>query len=136
MIQFTDLSLESIGAPDWVVQTIIPVLVPGLLVVVFFSWPHEVTPEGIKRESEVDRSRSITHVNGSGRLHTVREEINPLYYQVIRRFYELTGVPMVVNTSFNVRGQPIVNTPREALATFFTSGLDALVIDRFLVEKA
>jgi carbamoyltransferase len=78
---------------------------------------------------------AITHVDGTGRLHTVERDVNPLYWQVIHRFGELTGVPLVLNTSFNVRGQPIVNTPGEALATFYTSGLDALVIDRFLVEK-
>jgi carbamoyltransferase len=78
---------------------------------------------------------AITHVNGTGRIHTVEREVNPLYWEVIQRFGALTGVPLVLNTSFNVRGQPIVNTPSEALATFYTSGLDALVIDRFLVEK-
>jgi carbamoyltransferase len=78
---------------------------------------------------------AITHVNGTGRIHTVERNHNPLYWQVIRRFGDLTGVPMVLNTSFNIRGQPIVNTPSEALATFFTSGLDALVIDHFLIEK-
>jgi carbamoyltransferase len=78
---------------------------------------------------------SITHANGTGRLHTVEREANPAYWRLIHRFGELTGVPMVLNTSFNVRGQPIVNTPAEALATFYTSGLDALVIDRYLVEK-
>ena len=78
---------------------------------------------------------AITHADGTGRLHTVERDVNPCYWQVIHRFGELTGVPMVLNTSFNVRGQPIVNTPTEALATFYTSGLDALVIDHFLVEK-
>jgi carbamoyltransferase len=78
---------------------------------------------------------AITHVNGSGRVHTVERDVNPLFWQVIHRFGELTGVPLVLNTSFNIRGQPIVNTPSEALATFYTSGLDAMVIDRFLVEK-
>ena len=78
---------------------------------------------------------AITHADGTGRLHTVERDTNPLYWQMIHRFGELTGVPLVLNTSFNVRGQPIVNTPGEALATFYTSGLDALVIDRFLVEK-
>ena len=78
---------------------------------------------------------AITHVDGTGRLHTVERETNPLYWQLIHAFGELTGVPMVLNTSFNVRGQPIVNTPTEALATFYTSGLDALVIGEFLVEK-
>jgi len=78
---------------------------------------------------------AITHADGTGRLHTVERDVNPLYWQLIHRFGELTGVPLVLNTSFNVRGQPIVNTPGEALATFYTSGLDAMVIDRFLVEK-
>jgi len=78
---------------------------------------------------------AITHVDGSGRLHTVERAVNPCYWRLIARFGELTGVPLVLNTSFNVRGQPIVNTPTEALATFYTSGLDALVMDHFLVEK-
>ena len=59
-----DLVLESIGAPDWVMQTILLVLALGFPVVVFFSWAYEVTPEGIKRESEIDRTQSITHVTG------------------------------------------------------------------------
>ena len=62
LVQVADLVLENIGAPDWVMQTIMLVLVLGFPVVVFFSWAYEVTPEGIKRESEVDRSQSITHV--------------------------------------------------------------------------
>jgi carbamoyltransferase len=78
---------------------------------------------------------AITHTNGTGRIHTVEREVNPLYWDLIHRFGELTGVPLVLNTSFNVQGQPIVNTPSEALATFYTSGLDAMIIDRFLVEK-
>lgn len=78
---------------------------------------------------------AITHADGTGRLHTVERQVNPLYWRLIHRFEELTGVPLVLNTSFNVRGQPIVNTPSEALATFYTSGLDVLIMDRFLVEK-
>jgi TolB-like protein/tetratricopeptide (TPR) repeat protein len=62
LVQVADLVLDNIGAPDWVMQTILLVLVLGLAPVVFFSWAYEVTPEGIKRESEVDRSQSITHV--------------------------------------------------------------------------
>ena len=64
LAQVADLVLENIGAPDWVIQTILLVLALGLPVVVFFSWAYEVTPEGIKREAEVDRSDSITHVTG------------------------------------------------------------------------
>ena len=63
-IQVADLVLENISAPDWVMQTILLVLALGFPVVVFFSWAYEVTPEGIKREAEVDRSQSITHVTG------------------------------------------------------------------------
>ncbi len=65
IIQVADLVLENIGAPDWVMQTIMLVLALGFPVVVFFSWAYEVTPGGIKRESEIDRSQSITHVTGS-----------------------------------------------------------------------
>jgi TolB-like protein len=64
LAQVADLVLDNIAAPDWVMQTILLVLALGLAPVVFFSWAYEVTPEGIKRESEVDRSQSITHVTG------------------------------------------------------------------------
>jgi TolB-like protein/Flp pilus assembly protein TadD len=64
LAQVADLVLDNIGAPDWVMQTILLVLVLGLAPTVFFSWAYEVTPEGIKREAEVDRSQSITHVTG------------------------------------------------------------------------
>jgi adenylate cyclase len=64
LAQVADLVLENIGAPDWVMQTIMLVLAMGFPVVMFFSWAYEVTPEGIKRESELDRSESITHVTG------------------------------------------------------------------------
>jgi len=64
LIQVADLVLENIGSPDWVMKTIMLVLALGFPVVVFFSWAYEVTPEGIKRESEIDRSQSITYVTG------------------------------------------------------------------------
>jgi TolB-like protein/tetratricopeptide (TPR) repeat protein len=64
LAQVADLVLDNIGAPDWVIQTILLVLALGLAPVVFFSWAYEVTPDGIKREAEVDRSQSITHVTG------------------------------------------------------------------------
>ena len=62
--QLADLVLENIGAPGWVMQTILLLLALGFPVAVFFSWAYEVTPEGIKRESEIDRSQSITHITG------------------------------------------------------------------------
>ena len=79
---------------------------------------------------------AITHANGTARLHTVTRDSNPLYYDLLIRFGERTGVPVVLNTSFNVRGEPIVCTPRDALGCFFNSGLDALVMDRFLIRKS
>jgi carbamoyltransferase len=78
---------------------------------------------------------SFTHVDGSARPQTVEREINPLYYRMIDEFGKITGVPMVMNTSFNLRGQAIVQTPTDALRTFFSSGMNALVIGSFLVEK-
>jgi carbamoyltransferase len=78
---------------------------------------------------------SVTHVDGSARPQTVEEEINPLYYRLIDEFDKRTGVPVIMNTSFNLRGEAIVHTPTDALRTFFSSGMDALVLGSFLVQK-
>jgi carbamoyltransferase len=78
---------------------------------------------------------AVTHVNGSGRLQTIRREWNPRYYRVVEKFGEATGVPVLLNTSFNLRGEPIVNTPQNALNTFGNSGIDMLVMDCFVVTK-
>jgi carbamoyltransferase len=78
---------------------------------------------------------SVTHVDGSARPQTVEKDINPLYWNLINEFGKRTGVPVIMNTSFNLRGEAIVNTPTEAVRTFFSSGMDALIIGSFLVEK-
>jgi carbamoyltransferase len=78
---------------------------------------------------------SVTHVDGSARPQTVEKQINPLYYRLIDEFDKRTGVPVIMNTSFNLRGEAIVHTPTDALRTFFSSGMDALVLGSFLVEK-
>ncbi len=78
---------------------------------------------------------AITHVDGSARPQTVERDANPLYWKLICEFGGLTGVPVVMNTSFNLRGEPIVCTPTDAIRTFFSSGMDALAIGSFLVEK-
>ena len=78
---------------------------------------------------------AVTHVDGSARPQTVEKDINPLYWRLIEEFRKRTGVPVVMNTSFNLRGEAIVHTPTDALRTFFSSGMDALVIGDFLVEK-
>src|SRR5262249_26514621 len=78
---------------------------------------------------------SVTHVDGSARPQTVEKEINPLYWRLIDEFGKRTGVPVVMNTSFNVRGEAIVPTPTDGIRSFCSSGMDALVIGSFLVEK-
>ncbi len=78
---------------------------------------------------------SVTHVDGSARPQTVERDVNPLYWRLIHEFGQRTGVPVVMNTSFNLRGEPIVSSPTDAIRTFFSSGMDALVIGSFVVEK-
>jgi carbamoyltransferase len=78
---------------------------------------------------------SVTHVDGSARPQTVEKEINLLYWRLLDEFEKRTGVPVIMNTSFNLRGEAIVHTPTDAVRTFFSSGMDALVIGNFLVDK-
>jgi carbamoyltransferase len=78
---------------------------------------------------------AVTHVDYSARIQTVRPEINGLYYDIVRAFYELTGCPVIVNTSFNVRGEPIVCTPDDAYRCFMRTDLDALLLETFLLDK-
>jgi len=78
---------------------------------------------------------AVTHVDGSARPQTVERDINPLYWRLIDGFEKRTGVPVIMNTSFNLRGEAIVHTPTDAVRTFFSSGMDALVIGSFVVEK-
>jgi len=78
---------------------------------------------------------SVTHVDGGARVQTVTPESNPLYYQLISHFGEQTGLPCVLNTSFNIRGEPIVNTVADAVKCFFTTDLDSLFVGSFLLVK-
>jgi carbamoyltransferase len=78
---------------------------------------------------------AITHVDGTGRLQTVFRDQNPRYASLIERFGQATSVPVVLNTSFNLKGEPIVNTPANAFNTFSKSEMDCLVLENFLVEK-
>ena len=79
---------------------------------------------------------SVTHVDGSGRLQTVRRHQNTRYYDLIKEFGSLSGIPIVINTSFNIRGEPIVCTPFDAYKCMMGTGIDYLVIDRFLIKRA
>ncbi len=78
---------------------------------------------------------AITHQDGSGRVQTVTEADNGRYYRLIRTFAQRTGMPVVINTSFNVRGEPIVCTPQDAIDTFLKTGIDALVMGDYLVTE-
>jgi carbamoyltransferase len=87
------------------------------------------------RQNQRDMLPAITHIDGTGRLQTVFRDQNPRYYRLIERFGQATGVPVLLNTSFNLRGEPIVNTPANAYSTFSNSEMDALIMGNFLVEK-
>jgi len=87
------------------------------------------------REGGRDLLPAITHVDGSARLQTVRRETAPLYHALIEQLGRRTGVPVVLNTSFNIQGEPVVESPVDAIRCFFSTGLDALAIGPFLVTK-
>src|SRR6266403_162376 len=82
-----------------------------------------------------DQLPAITHVDGSARLQTVDRELNPRYYRLIEAFGQLTGTPVVLNTSFNLKGEPIVSSPADAISTFSRSGMDLLVLNDWIVRK-
>ncbi len=79
---------------------------------------------------------SVTHVDGSGRLQTIRRKQNPLYYDLIKQFGKLSGIPILINTSFNIRGEPIVCSPYDAYKCMMGTGIDYLVMGKFLVSRA
>ena len=95
----------------------------------FMILTHTVKPE--KR----DIVPAITHADNSARIQTVDKSVNPRYWELINEFEKITGVAVVMNTSFNLRGEPIVCEPKDAVRTFFSSGLDFLVMGDFLVAK-
>ena len=87
------------------------------------------------REAPSRKVPAIVHVDGTGRLQSVGRDWNPRYRSLIEEFHKLTDVPAILNTSFNVMGKPIVHTVEDAVAVFFTSGIDVLVIGDVIVEK-
>jgi carbamoyltransferase len=95
----------------------------------FMLFVFDVPPD------KADRIPAVRHVDGTARIQTVNRAQNERYYDLLAAFHRRTGVPVLVNTSFNTRGEPIVCTPRDAVECFWTSPLDALVIGSFLLEK-
>ncbi|MBF0441751.1 MAG: carbamoyltransferase [Oligoflexales bacterium] len=87
------------------------------------------------KKDVVEKVPAVVHVDGTGRLQTVKKEWNEKYYNLIKAFYEITGIPLIVNTSYNVMGKPIISSVEDAVSVFYTSGIDALVIGDYLFEK-
>lgn len=78
---------------------------------------------------------AVTHIDGSTRLQTVRKETNPRYHSLITKFGELSGDPVILNTSFNIMGEPMVESPMDAIRCFFSTGLDILILGNYLIRK-
>jgi carbamoyltransferase len=95
----------------------------------FMLFVYDVRPD------QANRIPAVRHVDGTARVQTVNRAQHPLYYDLLKAFQRRTGVPVLVNTSFNTRGEPIVCSPRDAVESFWTSPLDALVIGSFILEK-
>ncbi|MFL5814755.1 MAG: carbamoyltransferase [Bdellovibrionia bacterium] len=95
----------------------------------FMLFVHEVRPE------KAAQIPAVRHVDGTARVQTIRRDQNPVYYDLLKAFQARTGVPVLVNTSFNTRSEPVVCTPRDAIECFWSSPLDALAIGPFLLEK-
>jgi carbamoyltransferase len=87
------------------------------------------------REEAADKIPAVRHVDGTARIQTINRQQHPVYYDLLQEFHKLTGVPVLINTSFNTRSEPIVCSPKDAISCFYTSPFDALVINSFLVEK-
>lgn len=87
------------------------------------------------RSEKRDKVPAVVHVDGTARPQTVRREVNPDYWELIKRFGDLTGEYLVLNTSFNIKGEPIINKPSEAIRCLYDSGIDALVLGSFVLEK-
>ena len=87
------------------------------------------------REEWHKKIPSVTHVDGSGRLQTIRRSQNRLYYDTIKEFGKMSGIPILINTSFNIRGEPIVCTPYDAYKCMMGTGIDCLVMNKFLIKR-
>ncbi len=101
----------------------------GCTIARYMNKTYPVLPE------KISNIPSVTHVDGTARVQTVTRKINPFYYDVIDNFYKRTGVPVILNTSFNVKGEPIVTTPVDAVRCFYGTGIDVLVMPPFLLFK-
>jgi carbamoyltransferase len=91
-----------------------------------------VAPVRPERRSQIP---AVTHIDGSARIQTVNSTHNPRFYRLLKEFQKQTGCPLLLNTSFNVRGEPIVESPRQAYQCLMRTGLDCIVLENFFLEK-
>jgi len=94
--------------------------------------PYMLMVAPVKKPKEIP---AVTHVDGTGRLQTVSKITNPLYYNLINEFYKITGIPVIINTSMNVMGEPIVNTPEQAYQMIVKTDMDYIIMGNYLVKK-
>ena len=97
-----------------------------------FPNPYMVMVVPIKKPEKIP---AVTHIDGTGRLQSVNRDANPLYYDLIKEFYKITGIPVIINTSMNVMGEPIVNTPEEAYQMIIKTDMDFIILGSYLVKK-
>ena len=105
----------------------------------YFIGKHDIAPYmtinyDVKQDI-IDKIPSVVHVDNTARIQTVNKNQNELFYKFLLYIKDILGIGVCLNTSFNVNNEPIVNTPREAIATFFGSGMDCLVIGNYVIEK-
>ena len=94
--------------------------------------PYMLLVAKVKKPEKIP---AVTHVDGTGRLQSVSKEVNPLYYDLINEFYKLTSVPVIINTSMNVMGEPIVNTPEQAYNMILKTDMDYIVMGNYLISR-
>lgn len=87
------------------------------------------------KKNWIKKIPGVVHHDHTGRIQTVSKEINPKFYNLIKSFYKITNVPVILNTSFNLNGEPIVMTPADAIKTFYSCGLDILILENYVIKK-
>ena len=100
----------------------------------YYESPYMLMTFNVKKD-KAKLVPSVVHVDNTSRVQGVTKEANPKYYELINEFYKLSGVPMLLNTSFNDKEKPISMSPQDAIKTFYSTGLDYLVLEDFLLIK-
>lgn len=113
---------------------VVPLELAGRYFEIAEESPHMLTVADVRPEWR-SRIPAVTHVDGTARLQTVTREQNPILYELLHVFGDLTGVPVLLNTSFNLAGEPLVETPEDAIACFRSTAIDALLFNKFLATK-